>query len=302
MVSIRTCTTVNAHGEWGLFFLHRERGLTRFYVQLNRGDEAEVPKESITLKLIVQGLQHLLRPYTITVKHCEWWSSYRIGHYLSNGMSKNNRVFHVGDAVHNHSPLVGLGMNINMQDSHNLGWKLAGVVKKELDPRILSTFETERRPVAETLISTDRFHLELVDTMSTTGSEEAWMQERSLEPEPFLQGFGAHYQDSFLTGAPHKKQKKLDIVMPGKRFPELVVRQISYCRFCGGHSTAKGTGEVCFVYNRAAEEEASAAFFISGVLAIHRASKSVAVHANLTGMLYPSSQTNTHPSGFISAT
>lgn len=96
-------------------------------------------------------------------------------------------------------------------------------MKKELDPRILSTFETERRPVAETLISTDRFHLELVDTMSTTGSEEAWMQERSLEPEPFLQGFGAHYQDSFLTGAPHKKQKKLDIVMPGKRFPELVV-------------------------------------------------------------------------------
>lgn len=66
MVSIRTCTTVNAHGEWGLFFLHRERGLTRFYVQLNRGDEAEVPKESITLKLIVQGLQHLLRPYTVS--------------------------------------------------------------------------------------------------------------------------------------------------------------------------------------------------------------------------------------------
>ena len=30
-------------------------------------------------------------------------------------MTKHDRVFLVGDSVHNHSPLVGLGMNVSMQ-------------------------------------------------------------------------------------------------------------------------------------------------------------------------------------------
>lgn len=64
--SIRMCTTLNSYGEGGLFFLRRERGLTRFYVQLNRADEEEFPAASITQELIIRKLQSLLRPYTVS--------------------------------------------------------------------------------------------------------------------------------------------------------------------------------------------------------------------------------------------
>jgi 2-polyprenyl-6-methoxyphenol hydroxylase-like FAD-dependent oxidoreductase len=38
------------------------------------------------------------------------------------------RVFIAGDACHTHSPKAGQGMNVSMQDSFNLGWKLASVI------------------------------------------------------------------------------------------------------------------------------------------------------------------------------
>ena len=39
------------------------------------------------------------------------------------------RVFIAGDACHTHSPKAGQGMNVSMQDTFNLGWKLAAVLR-----------------------------------------------------------------------------------------------------------------------------------------------------------------------------
>jgi hypothetical protein len=39
-----------------------------------------------------------------------------------------------------------------MQDSYNLGWKLALVVNGKAHPSLLDTYETERRPIAEQVI------------------------------------------------------------------------------------------------------------------------------------------------------
>ncbi|KAL8818467.1 MAG: hypothetical protein Q9191_007936, partial [Dirinaria sp. TL-2023a] len=221
------------YAEGGLFFIRRERRLTRFYVQLNHGKgEEELPRESVTEDAIIEKLRQMLRPYTLTVRYCEWWSAFTVAHYLSSGMTKAGRVFLVGDAVHTHTPLVGLGMNVSMQDSYNLGWKLAGVVKKEFDPRILATFETERRPIAEELIATDRFHLQVFDTEK--GAEPAWMREKEAELLPFLMGLSTHYQDPLLT-APNfarakAKEQQPESIVPGKRFPQITV---------SNHATAK---------------------------------------------------------------
>jgi 2-polyprenyl-6-methoxyphenol hydroxylase-like FAD-dependent oxidoreductase len=71
------------------------------------------------------------------------------------------RVFLVGDAAHVHAPIGGPGLNLSLQDGVNLGWKLAAVVSGRMEPALLTTYETERRPAAERLLMQTRAQLAL---------------------------------------------------------------------------------------------------------------------------------------------
>jgi 2-polyprenyl-6-methoxyphenol hydroxylase-like FAD-dependent oxidoreductase len=56
-------------------------------------------------------------------------------------------VFLVGDAAHRTTPRRATGMNTGIAEAHNLGWKLAWVVRGWADPTLLDSYEAERRPV-----------------------------------------------------------------------------------------------------------------------------------------------------------
>jgi hypothetical protein len=58
-------------------------------------------------------------------------------------------VFLAGDAAHLFTPLGGLGMNTGIGDVMNLGWKLAAVLEGWGGPRLLDTYESERRPIGQ---------------------------------------------------------------------------------------------------------------------------------------------------------
>lgn len=60
---------------------------------------------------------------------------------------REGRVFVVGDAAHRHPPTGGLGLTSGIQDSHNLCWKVAAVVKGQAGEALLDSYEPERRPV-----------------------------------------------------------------------------------------------------------------------------------------------------------
>ena len=65
---------------------------------------------------------------------------------------QSGRVFCVGDAVHRHPPSNGLGSNTSIQDSYNLAWKLAAVLRGQAGPALLETYSAERAPVARQIV------------------------------------------------------------------------------------------------------------------------------------------------------
>jgi 2,4-dichlorophenol 6-monooxygenase len=62
------------------------------------------------------------------------------------------RVYCVGDAVHRHPPANGLGSNTSMLDAYNLTWKLRLVLEGKAHPRLLDTYEEERRPIGRQVL------------------------------------------------------------------------------------------------------------------------------------------------------
>ncbi|MFD7965346.1 FAD-dependent oxidoreductase [Streptomyces zaomyceticus] len=74
-----------------------------------------------------------------------WHAAERIAERYADG-----RVFLVGDAAHEMPPTGAFGSNTGIQDAHNLAWKLAAVLGDWAGPRLLASYDAERRPVAET--------------------------------------------------------------------------------------------------------------------------------------------------------
>lgn len=66
---------------------------------------------------------------------------------------QKNRVFIMGDAAHRHPPSNGLGSNTSIQDSFNLAWKLAAVLKGQAGPALLDSYTDERAPVAKQIVT-----------------------------------------------------------------------------------------------------------------------------------------------------
>jgi 2-polyprenyl-6-methoxyphenol hydroxylase-like FAD-dependent oxidoreductase len=70
---------------------------------------------------------------------------------------RDGRVFLAGDAVHLVVPTGGLGMNSGCGDAYDLSWKLAATLQGWGGPRLLESYEIERRQVGERNVGASRF-------------------------------------------------------------------------------------------------------------------------------------------------
>jgi 2-polyprenyl-6-methoxyphenol hydroxylase-like FAD-dependent oxidoreductase len=70
-----------------------------------------------------------------------------------------DRIVLAGDACHVHSPVGGQGVNLGIQDSFNLAWKITQHLRHSEPLSHLLSYDQERRPIAATVINnTDRLH------------------------------------------------------------------------------------------------------------------------------------------------
>jgi 2-polyprenyl-6-methoxyphenol hydroxylase-like FAD-dependent oxidoreductase len=89
----------------------------------------------------------------IAVEKLNWFSTYHVHHRVANRF-RAGRAFLLGDAAHVHSPVGGQGMNTGIGDAVNLAWKLAWVLHGGADPKVLDSYECERRAFALRLVET----------------------------------------------------------------------------------------------------------------------------------------------------
>jgi 2-polyprenyl-6-methoxyphenol hydroxylase-like FAD-dependent oxidoreductase len=146
------------------------------------------------------------------------------------------RVFLAGDAVHQVMPSGGYGMNTGVGDAIDIGWKLAAVVNGWAGPRLLDSYEAERRPVAITNRDYSRRHTgvhgkfrELVGAGTSREELNDYLQANRGENEFDGIEFGYRYTQSPVvaheTGtAP--RWSEFDYVpstWPGARAPSVVL-------------------------------------------------------------------------------
>ncbi|KAJ3374704.1 hypothetical protein GGF31_006601 [Allomyces arbusculus] len=89
-----------------------------------------------------------------TLSNPQWLTRFTVNERVAAQYAAHDvRVFLAGDAAHVHSPVGGQGMNLGLQDAHNLAWKLATALTHNVHPRaLLATYESERQPVAQAIV------------------------------------------------------------------------------------------------------------------------------------------------------
>jgi hypothetical protein len=126
-----TFMTINAVNRWG-FLIN---------LPLDASFEPYTPERCAEVVRLAAGVPELevkilgVDPWVAAAEVAE---RYRVG-----------RVFLAGDAAHLMPPTGGFGLNTGVQDSHNLAWKIAAVLKGWAAPGLLDTYESERRPYGQ---------------------------------------------------------------------------------------------------------------------------------------------------------
>lgn len=241
---IRTkCAIQSEHGN--ILVIPREGGyLARLYVEMDKlGEDERAASRGITVEHLIATAQRVLHPYTLEVKQVPWWSVYEIGQRICQqyddapaDASRLPRVFIAGDACHTHSPKAGQGMNFSMQDSFNLGWKLAAVLRGQCQPALLHSYSAERQVVAQQLIDFDREWAKMFSDRPRQGNAAADEVEGGVDPAEFQRyfvqhgrftaGVGTQYAPSLVCGdATHQHLAQGFVV--GTRFHSAPVLRVA---------------------------------------------------------------------------
>jgi phenol 2-monooxygenase (NADPH) len=244
---IRLKATIHSAREGSVLVIPREGGyLVRLYIELDKlNSEERVSNRNITAEDLIAAAKRILHPYSLEVKEVAWWSVYEIGQRLCDRFDdvpeqetggRNPHVFIAGDACHTHSPKAGQGMNVSMQDSFNLGWKLASVILGRAIPKILHSYSDERRAIAKELIDFDREFARMFSASpadpadpNSVGVDPAEFQRYFVQQGRFTAGTATQYRQSLICAEP-SHQHLAEGMTIGMRFHSAPVVRLADAR------------------------------------------------------------------------
>ena len=114
-----------------------------------------------TLHAIVGEDQDMARQFERTVGVPVKYDMLYVGEWKQNLLLADHygkgRVFLAGDSVHLVIPTGGLGMNTGIGDAVDLSWKLAGSLRGWGGPKLLASYEIERRQIGDRNVGASRY-------------------------------------------------------------------------------------------------------------------------------------------------
>jgi 2-polyprenyl-6-methoxyphenol hydroxylase-like FAD-dependent oxidoreductase len=125
---------------------------------------------------------------------------------------QDKRIFIIGDAAHLMPPNGGFGGNTGIHDAHNLAWKLALVTQGHAGDQLLSTYASERKPVAQLTVEQafSRYVARTAPWLCASPPPQAMIDDLNIE-------LGYLYDSSQGTHA----DPRTTCGMPGSRAPHL---------------------------------------------------------------------------------
>ncbi|KXT18901.1 hypothetical protein AC579_3543 [Pseudocercospora musae] len=226
---LRLKTVIHSANDGSIQIIPREGGyLARFYIELDKvsPDSRVEYRKNVTAEMLVERAKRIFRPYTFDVREIAYWSVYEVGQRLTDHFdniaaedksSRCPRIFIAGDACHTHSAKAGQGMNVSMNDTFNLGWKLMHVLRNRSPPELLHTYSEERQSIAQQLIDFDREIARIFAAKPKKGAKHD--EEGVVDPEVFqeyftrqgrfMAGLETEYKEGTLISAESKKCQNL---------------------------------------------------------------------------------------------
>ena len=233
---IRLKAAIQSADEGNILLIPREGGyMVRLYVDLGEIDpnKREAFREN-TQEMVIETAQRVLRPYTLDVKSVAWFAVYQVGQRVTDrfddvpadqGDSRLPRVFIAGDACHTHSAKAGQGMNVSMQDTFNLGWKLISVFEGRAKPELLRTYTVERHAIAQGLIDFDKEWSKIMasppkdpNRPELGGLDPAELQAYFVKSGRYTAGVATHYPPATVLTAEATHQNLAKGFTIGMRF------------------------------------------------------------------------------------
>ncbi|KAG0201081.1 hypothetical protein BGX33_010531 [Mortierella sp. NVP41] len=111
--------------------------------------EPKTPSKEYFEKL----LKETMDPIPLKVLDYNWLTYYRVNERRATEFAHKGRIFLAGDAAHCHSPAAGQGLNLGLQDSYNLAWKMAMVLNGTAPQSLLDSYNEERPAIADEIIA-----------------------------------------------------------------------------------------------------------------------------------------------------
>jgi phenol 2-monooxygenase (NADPH) len=233
---IRLKAAIQSADEGNILLIPREGGyMVRLYVDLGEIDPNNREDFRLnTQEKVIEIAQRVLRPYTLDVRDVVWFAVYQVGQRVTDRFddvpadqvgSRLPRVFIAGDACHTHSAKAGQGMNVSMQDTFNLGWKLISVLEGHAKPELLRTYTVERHAIAQGLIDFDKEWSKIMASPPKdpkrpefAGVDPAELQTYFVKSGRYTAGVATHYPPATVLTAAATHQALAKGFTIGMRF------------------------------------------------------------------------------------